>query len=169
MFTLSNAFSLLRAPLALLFLINVPEMRACVVLAAGLTDYIDGYLARRYQFTTKFGAILDPLMDKFFVIFVLSILLYEARIATWEMGAMLARDASLLIFALYLVFRGAWRDVNYRSMLWGKVTTALQFAVLFFLSINIPISPYLFSVFFLFGLCMLIELFLTLKTNPKKV
>ena len=77
MFTLSNVLSLVRGPLAFLFLIDRIDVRAGVILAAILTDCVDGYLARRYKYTTRLGAILDPVMDKFFVLFVLSILFYE--------------------------------------------------------------------------------------------
>jgi CDP-diacylglycerol--glycerol-3-phosphate 3-phosphatidyltransferase len=169
MFTLSNVLSFLRAPLAFLFIINRVDVRAVVVIAAMLTDGIDGYLARRYKFTTRFGAILDPLMDKFFVLVILTILFSEARIQSFELIALLSRDVSLFIFALYLGIVRKWKGYNYRSMLWGKVTTALQFPVLFLLAINIYVPPFFFLLFYAFGLCMLFELFFTLKTNLKNI
>ena len=168
MFTLSNVLSLVRGPLAFLFLINRMDIRAGVVLAAILTDCVDGYLARRYKHTTQLGAILDPLMDKFFVIFVLSILFYERSLAGWEMIAMLSRDMVLFVISLYILLKNQWKNYNYRSLVWGKVTTSLQFIVLFFLSLNIQFTTLLFSLFFALGICVLIELFVTLKTYPKK-
>ena len=169
MFNLSNVLSLLRGPLAFLFLIEAPIVRALVVVAAMLTDIVDGYLARKLQFTTRIGAILDPLMDKFFVFFVLSILFYEHTLSGWEVAAMLSRDMALFIFAVYLIALNRWKNYNYRSMVFGKITTALQFAVLLFLSLQMPVAPVLFSLFFVFGGIVLVELFLTLKTNPEKV
>ena len=40
-------------------------------LLAGLTDYLDGYLARKYQATSQIGEILDPIADKILIIFLL--------------------------------------------------------------------------------------------------
>ena len=163
MFTLSNALSLLRAPLAILFLVNNPILRAIVVVAACLTDSVDGYLARKYKYTTKLGAILDPVMDKFFVFFVLGILLIEGGISPWQITAFLSRDIALFLFALVVLSRGLWKTYNYRSMWWGKVTTALQFPVLFLLSLHIYIPSSLFIIFYIFGFGMLCELFFHLE------
>ena len=168
MFTLSNVLSLVRGPLAFLFLINRMDVRAGVILAAILTDCIDGYLARRYKHTTKFGAILDPVMDKFFVFFVLSILFFEKTLHSWEVVAMLSRDMVLFIFSLYLLIRGEWKTYNYRSLVWGKVTTSLQFIVLFFLAFNIRFPVLLFALFFALGICVFIEVFFTLKPKSER-
>ena len=168
MFTLSNVLSLVRGPLAFLFLINRIDVRAGVILAAILPDCIDGYLARRYKYTTQFGAILDPVMDKFFVFFVLAVLFYEQALSEWEVVAMLSRDMILFTFSLYLLMKGSWKTYNYRSLVWGKATTALQFIVLFFLALNIQFSPLFFALFFAVGICVLVELFFTLKPNVEK-
>ena len=169
MFTVSNLLSLVRGPLAFLFLIDRIDVRAAVILAAILTDCIDGYLARRYKYTTRLGAILDPVMDKFFVFFVLSILFYERSLNGWEVVAMLSRDMVLFAFSLYLLIKNEWKTYNYRSLVWGKATTSLQFIVLFFLALNIHLTYILFFLFVALGLCVLFELFFTLKTNPEKV
>lgn len=169
MFTLSNALSFVRAPLAFFFLIQRMEVRIGIILIAILTDCIDGYLARRYKHTTRLGAILDPLMDKFFVFFVLAVLFYEHTLGGWEIFAMLSRDIVLFIFSLYLLIKNEWKTYNYRSLLWGKVTTALQFTVLFFVTFNIRFTFLLFSLFFALGVCVLVELFITLKPTTNKV
>ena len=159
----------MRGPLAFLFLIHRMEVRVGVILVAILTDRIDGYLARKYKHTTRVGAILDPLMDKFFVFFVLSVLFYEHTLGGWEVFAMLSRDMALFLFSLYLLIKNEWKSYNYRSLLWGKVTTALQFTVLFFLAFNIRFTFLLFALFFALGVCVLVELFITLKPTITKV
>lgn len=169
MFTLSNVLSLLRAPLAFLFLMQRADVRTFAVGMAAFTDYVDGYLARRYKFTTRFGAILDPLMDKFFVFFILTILFYENAIQGWEIVAMLSRDIALFIFALYLLVVNRWRKYNYHSMFWGKISTSLQFGTLLFLSLKMRVPSFIFVLFFVFALFALGELFFTLKTNAQKV
>jgi CDP-diacylglycerol--glycerol-3-phosphate 3-phosphatidyltransferase len=169
MFTLSNVLSLVRGPLAFLFLINRMDVRALVIVTAVLTDCVDGYLARRYKYTTKLGAILDPLMDKFFVFFVLAILFYENRLGGLEIAFMLLRDMVLFGFSLYLLIKNEWKNYNYRSLWWGKATTSLQFIVLLFLALNMRVTLVLFFLFVVLGLCVFLELFFTLKTNPEKI
>ena len=168
MFTLSNVLSLIRGPLAFLFLIDRIDVRAGVILGAILTDCVDGYLARRYKIATKLGAILDPVMDKFFVFFVLSILFYERSLNGWEVVAMLSRDMVLFVFSLYLLIKNEWKTYNYRSLIWGKASTSLQFIVLFLLALNIQLTYILFFLFVALGLCVFFELFFTLKSNAKK-
>ncbi len=168
MFTVSNVLSLIRGPLAFLFLINRIDVRAGVILAAILTDCIDGYLARRYKHTTRFGAILDPVMDKFFVFFVLAVLFYEKALGSWEVAAMLSRDMVLFVFSFYLLIKNRWKTYNYRSLVWGKATTSLQFIVLFFISLNIRFTFLLYALFFALGICVLLELFFTLKPKPSQ-
>jgi len=158
MFSLSNSLSFLRAPLALLFLAESTTLRLIAIVLAILTDSIDGYLARRNQSVTQFGAILDPAMDKFFVFFALGVLFIEQRIALWQACAMLSRDASLCLFGLYLGISKKWQAYQCQSIRWGKITTALQFLVLIGLVLNIPIPWYVFVLFILFGVLAFFEL-----------
>ena len=53
-----------------------------IFIVAGITDWLDGYLARKMQVETKFGAFLDPVADKIMVAFVL-VLLVEGESSIW--------------------------------------------------------------------------------------
>ena len=123
-----------------------------------LTDSIDGYLARRFQSVTPLGAILDPVMDKFFVSFALVVLIHEGRLSFHEGLLMLSRDFFLCAFGLYLVLRRQWKIYSFRSVRWGKATTALQFFVLIGLALGYTFPLSLFGVFFLFGFLTFWEL-----------
>lgn len=158
MFTVSNALSLLRAPLALLFFIHNPIMRLFVVIAAMLTDCIDGYVARKYQFASRIGAIIDPIMDKFFVFFSLAILLLECQIEYWQVLAMLSRDFFLCLFAIYLRFFGKWETYQFQSIRWGKITTGLQFCVLMALAMQKKLPWSMYMLFIFFGILAFFEL-----------
>lgn len=155
----SNALSLLRLPLSFLFLIDSIAIRITAVILAMLTDVIDGYLARRFQFTSRFGAILDPLMDKFFVYFSLTILFLEARLLPWQFAALLSRDFFLILFGIYLLFARLFKTYRFGSILWGKISTACQFAVLIALIIGFPIPSITYALFILFGALAFVELF----------
>lgn len=159
MFNLSNSLSLLRAPLALLFLFESPTVRLIAILLAMLTDYIDGYLARKWHTTTRFGAVLDPAMDKFFVFFCLGVLLSEQKLLPLQGLMMISRDFALCLFGLYLSLSGLWQSYEFRAIRWGKITTALQFVVLIALTWGFQISAYLYAAFVVFALLALVELF----------
>ncbi|MGH2612878.1 MAG: CDP-alcohol phosphatidyltransferase family protein [Rhabdochlamydiaceae bacterium] len=159
MFSLSNSLSLLRAPLALLFLVENPTLRLMAILLAMLTDSVDGYLARKSKTTSRFGAVLDPAMDKFFVFFVLGILFTEGKIEIWQVLMMVSRDFALCLFGLYLSLSGLWQTYEFRSIRWGKITTALQFFVLVGVTLGYTISTYFYYSFIVFALFGLYELF----------
>ncbi|MBI3236184.1 MAG: CDP-alcohol phosphatidyltransferase family protein [Chlamydiales bacterium] len=162
MLSISNGLSFLRAPLAFLFLTENISLRVTAILLAMLTDSFDGYLARRRKSVTQFGTILDPAMDKFFVFFVLTILLVEGKLALWQSLAMIARDFFLCAFGIYLSLSGLWKAYACKSIRWGKITTALQFLTLIGLTLTISIPGYFFCIFILFGILAFIELFLEL-------
>lgn len=158
MLNLSNSLSLLRAPLALLFLLDDPTLRMISILLAMISDSVDGYLARRYHSTSRLGAILDPAMDKFFVVFALSVFLGEGKLELWQLGAMLSRDVALCLFGIYLSLSGHWQSYEFRAIRWGKITTALQFLVLIGLTFGIVFPWYLYFTFVVFGALALYEL-----------
>jgi len=169
MFSLSNGLSLLRAPLALLFLSQSIFLRLAAILLAMFTDGLDGFLARRQRSTTQLGAILDPAMDKLFVFIALGVLFYEGKFELWQAAAMITRDCFLLVFAVYLKVTGRWRAYQFRSIRWGKATTALQFIVLILLTMEIAFPPFVYSIFIVFGLLAFVELLQIVKKQTAGV
>lgn len=158
-FTFSNFLSFLRIPLAFLFLSEDPLIRCVSIILAATTDWLDGYLARKYKKSSQIGAILDPITDKFFVIFAASIFILEGRLQIWETLALISRDFAVLIFGFYLFLNGAWSNFQFRSIWCGKITTTLQFAVLIGLSLQLVMPLYLFWCFIALGILALFELY----------
>ena len=158
MITISNGLSFLRAPLAFVFLQANPFLRLLAIILAMLTDCIDGYLARKNRSTSRFGAILDPAMDKFFVYFVLSILFWEHNLSLWEAVAMLSRDFFLCVYGLLMITTGRWKTIIFRAIRWGKVTTALQFIILMGLTFHVSFPWYAYAAFFFMGTLAFLEL-----------
>lgn len=149
--TLSNLLSLSRLPLALLFIPAMTFLRIGVLLASAATDYLDGFLARRWGTVSRFGMVLDPLMDKIFVAVVLSVLVWERALNGWAAGLLLSREVFLAGFALLLTIRRAWRGFECRAVRWGKVTTTLQYLFLGLTVLKVPIPMGYFFVFPVLG------------------
>lgn len=160
MITLPNFLSFLRIPLAFFFLFHDPFLRAIALLAAMATDFLDGYLARRYQMGSKIGTLLDPFADKFFVLFGLAIFYQEHSILLWEAFSMLSRDVSVIFFALYLLFSGRISTYKIRAIWSGKIATTFQLIVLSGLVMNIPIPQAVYLLFLPLGALALGELYM---------
>jgi len=167
-FTISNALSVMRAPLAALLFIQNVKVRALALFLAMVTDASDGYIARRFGKTTRLGAVLDPLMDKLFVLTALSIYLYEGKLVIWQALAMISRDFYLCVFGIYLRVTDQWKDYRCRAVTWGKIITTLQFLILIALTFNMTIPSILFPTFILLGLLAFIELFQVIRTSRSK-
>ena len=166
MFTVSNGLSALRLPLAFLFLSHSIFLRLTAVIAAMISDSIDGYFARKFNSASKFGALLDPAMDKLFVYFALTVLYFEGSIPLNAVAAMLSRDLGLIIYGLYISLTGNWAKIEFRPIRWGKITTAMQFLVLIALVLSYPLNWYVYAFFILFGIMALLELFYRTFTRP---
>lgn len=106
-----------------------------IIVIAGLTDVLDGYLARKYGQVTKIGSMLDPLADKTMMITVILSLLFSGHIP-WSAGAAIfIRDAGMIIGSAYFHFRGK-ETVPANWM--GKLTTMLYYLAIFFIFIEMP-------------------------------
>lgn len=161
MFTVPNVLSLCRIPLAFCFLQESPLIRSLAIILALISDGLDGYLARRYRQESQLGTILDPLTDKFFVLFATIILVGEGRLNLLEVGLLICRDFSVAFFACYLLWKKNLTHYRVRAIWCGKVTTVCQFIVLFCLVYSIPIPVAGFTLFALLGILALLELYLT--------
>jgi len=157
--TFSNFLSLLRGPFAFLFMIDHSFYRGLAIVLAMATDILDGYLARRFNTTSQVGAVLDPLMDKFFVFFAIGILIHEGSLEIWQALALISRDFAVLLFGLYLALRGTWSNFQFRSIWCGKITTTLQFFVLLSLVFHFAVPIYIFLCFIVLGIFALFELY----------
>lgn len=125
--------SLARLPLGVLFLcvLKVPAAATSVLVAAGLSDVLDGWVARRFQLTTPTGAVLDALMDKVFVLMVVVALVLGHWLTPLEAVLLGIRDVGELPLVLraaaqHRISQGPERRAN----VLGKCATLLQFATL---------------------------------------
>jgi cardiolipin synthase (CMP-forming) len=104
---------------------------AIVFGAAGVTDQIDGWLARRWHVESRFGTIADPLADRL-MIDAAVILLWHAGRLPWAALAIPARDVALIAGYRLVADRGYDFSVN----LAGKAATWLLYASLAFILVT---------------------------------
>ena len=99
-----------------------------VILAflAGLTDLLDGYIARKYQLISDFGALMDPLADKIFVTGTMLMGVEYSIIPAWIAIAVLFRE--FMVTGLRTL--AAKKQVVISADRWGKLKTALQMTML---------------------------------------
>jgi len=101
---------------------------------AGISDGLDGLLARLLKQKTKLGEYLDPLADKLLLSSMFILLSYEHRIP-WRITLIVfSRDIGIVIVALVLYMSTALRDFS--PSVFGKVNTAAQVAAIFFVLLN---------------------------------
>ncbi len=166
MLTFPNFLSLLRGPLALLFLQDNTTLRTIAIMLAMATDFLDGYISRNYRLTSRLGSLLDPLMDKLFVLFVMGVLITEQRLGGMQAVMMFSRDFSVLLFGTSLLLKGTLLTYKFRAIWCGKVTTTLQFMILLGLTHGFFVPAYLYLIFLFLGFFALVELYL-MESNQK--
>lgn len=100
----------------------------CVFLAASLTDFLDGYLARKWNQVTSFGKLADPAADKIMVLTALYCLAADGRIPLIAPIVILCKELLMVVGSLFLL----GRKVVVQANIWGKLAT-VSFIVAFVL------------------------------------
>lgn len=91
---------------------------------AGMSDFFDGYLARKYNWITKAGAIVDPIADKTLLISAYGALWWAGAIPGWLLALVWGRDVLILAMAGLAVLFTPIRD--FPPSVWGKLSTDIQ-------------------------------------------
>ena len=104
--TVPNVLSALRlvgVPVFLWLIVNRHDGWALLVLmASGVTDYLDGKIARHFHLVSRVGALLDPLADRLYILTTLLALAWRQVIPWWLVGVLLAREAFMSLVLLWL-------------------------------------------------------------------
>src|ERR1700722_12210696 len=130
--TVPNQITLLRLGFLPIFLslISYEHYRwaSVVLIVAGLSDGIDGLLARRLNQRSSLGAYLDPIADKLLLSSFI-ILAFKQKIAWWLTIIVLSRDVLILIVAVVVLLISGYRP--FPPSVYGKLTTAVQILLVF--------------------------------------
>ena len=110
---------------------------------ASITDFLDGYLARKYHLITNFGKFADPLADKLLVMTAFITLVGAGVIPMWIVAVIVCRELAVTGLRLLLV-----NDGEVLAAAWpGKVKTATQMlAIIFLLIDDFPVKGLPFSI-----------------------
>lgn len=131
---LPNAISLMRIalilPILLLFVNDQFGWALGLFLIAGLSDGVDGYLAKRFNWHTRLGAFLDPAGDKLLVAWSFGTLAYLGHIPVWLAVVVILRD--VVIVAGSFMYNYLVRRLEGEPTRISKLNTALEFLYLVF-------------------------------------
>lgn len=100
---------------------------------ASITDWFDGYLARKNNLVTNFGKFMDPLADKLLVCSALICLIEMKRMEAWVVIVIIAREFIISGFRLIAAENGVVIAANY----WGKFKTVSQMIMIILLILNL--------------------------------
>ena len=129
--TLPNLISLSRLGLAVAFvLFTEGDARLLLIAAAGATDFLDGYLARTRGTASRWGALIDPIADRFFLFTAVCALLFDGELRIWQYAVLISRDFMTAVGFLTARIIPWLRTVTFQSRPAGKVVTVLQLATL---------------------------------------
>lgn len=163
--TLPNLITLgriLLVPLVFWLLATDRVQLACVVfLIAGLSDALDGYLAKRWNMTSRLGAYLDPLADKLLIVSVFVALTVTGAFPLWLVTLVVTRD--VLIVAAVVLCWILSHPMAIRPLMISKATTAAQISLAALVLANrgfdLQLDPWVQGVVWLTGALTAASLF----------
>lgn len=145
---LPNAITVFRIllviPIAWLLWVGAYQDALFVVVLAGVSDAVDGAVARRYRATSLFGAYADPLADKLLVSVVFVVLTIQAHIPLWLAIVSIGRDIVILCGAG--TYRKLFGTLEVDPTLVSKINTATQLIMLVLVVIGLTTLPYLAAI-----------------------
>lgn len=159
---LVTTIRIILAPVFIIYIINDQLLTGLIVIViCGVTDGVDGLIARLFNQKSKLGTYLDPLADKIVLVSAFVALTVRGFLPSWLTVMVISRDIMILLGVLVLLLYGL--KLNIRPPISSKVTTCLQFialiAVLFkeFISSFAGYYPYLFYITALFTIISFLQ------------
>jgi CDP-diacylglycerol--glycerol-3-phosphate 3-phosphatidyltransferase len=152
--TISNKitfFRILLAPLVFVMLVNrdifsaniedniLNYITGLLFAIASISDFFDGYIARKLNQTSLIGSILDPIADKVLILSAMLGLLYLGKIDVWAVMIILSRE--FIVTGIRMAV--AHQKSNVSASLMGKIKTVLQIIAILFLILNWPYAQFL--------------------------
>ena len=121
---------------------NMRYVAAALFIIAGLTDMLDGKIARKYNLVTNFGKFMDPLADKLLVCSALICMIELRELPAWMVIIIISREFIISGFRLVASDNGVVIAASY----WGKFKTTFQMIGVVLLIFNIPVLSTLTTI-----------------------
>ena len=125
--------------LVVLFSMEAPMNRYLAVLifiVASLTDFLDGYIARKYNMVSNFGKFMDPLADKILVMAAMVSMVALGDLPSWVVIVILAREFAITGFRTLAVEA----NIVMAASWWGKVKTTVQMIMIPVVLLNLSFA-----------------------------
>lgn len=140
---LPNLITLLRfllvPPVAWLILTEIYGTALLLFVLAGASDALDGFLARRFAWDSRLGALLDPLADKLLLVISCVCLSLVGLIPWWVALVVLARDVLIVAGAICYRWRVGFLEIRPSRL--GKLSTFLQTALVSVVLLQASLLP----------------------------
>ena len=106
------------------------QFGTCLVLLiiAGVSDTLDGFLARRFNSTSRFGEVADPIADKLLALVVVSVMFLTGLLPLWASSIIIGREVVILGGAI--AFRSIVRRLDIEPLMISRVNTSVLIVVL---------------------------------------
>jgi len=144
--TLPNQLTLLRIILTpfFVYLFIQPEFSytlpaSIIFLAAALTDWYDGYFARRLNLTSRWGQFMDPLADKILISAALIVFAYRNYVFWWMIIIIILRDFIVTFLRSFALYIG--KPIITSALAKWKTFLQMTFIFVLLIYINIPVLP----------------------------
>jgi len=138
-----NVLTIIRILLIIPFALSVygeQYLQALIIFfIAGLSDGVDGFLARQFNWKSRFGAIADPLADKLLLVTAYIMLAWTAQIPIWLVVLILGRDLFIVTGALLYHFFVSYYDIQPSWL--GKTCTLTQIVYVLLVIVRLAELP----------------------------
>lgn len=137
-----------------------------IFVTASMTDWFDGYLARKHKLVTNFGKFMDPLADKLLVCSALICLIEQNKLEAWIVIIIIAREFIISGFRLIAAENGVVIAANY----WGKFKTVSQMIMIILLILDLGgVFQILSEIFIWLSVALTVISLITYVAQNKKV
>ncbi|WFD11735.1 CDP-diacylglycerol--glycerol-3-phosphate 3-phosphatidyltransferase [Tepidibacter hydrothermalis] len=140
---LANKLTILRILLVPIFVVvilsgikNSLLISALIFAIASITDFLDGYIARKYNLVTNFGKFMDPLADKLLVAAAFITMVDLNLVSSWAVIVIISREFAVSILRAIAASSG----IVIAASKWGKAKTVSQILAIMMILLNIPFS-----------------------------
>ncbi len=127
--TIPNIITMIRillTPIFVIYLINDELLTGLVILViCGVSDGLDGMIARVFKQKSRLGSYLDPLADKIILVSAFIALSVRGFLPSWLSVVVISRDVLILIGVIFLHLTGV--DLKIKPVISSKITTCFQF------------------------------------------